>query len=278
MFAIDGNEGGSDAPGLRDRAVALQVAHNALVAHGAAVPIIRRRCVDAQVGIALNFSPAYPATESEADQVATRLFHARFNRWFLDPIMGRGYPEEAWEYYAGAVPEIVLDDAETMAAPFEYLGVNYYTRTICQDPTGGSGRRALNRRDPARVTARDWEIYPQGLYDLLTWLSDEYRFGRMFVTENGAAYADAVAADGGVHDPLRQAYIRQHLEMLLRALAAAVPVRGYFCWSLLDNFEWAFGTSSRFGLAYTDFTTQRRMIKDSGRWYGRVARANALVD
>jgi beta-glucosidase len=192
--------------------------------------------------------------------------------------MGRGYPQDAWDHYGVAVPRIQVGDLETIAAPLDFLGVNNYTRVVCHDPAGGDGRRVLNRRDPANVTARGWEIFPQGLYDLLTWLDRDYALARLFVTENGAAYDDVVSTDGSVHDPLRVAYLRQHLAAVHRASDAGVPVQGYFCWSLMDNFEWACGTSSRFGLAYTDFATQRRIIKDSGHWYGRVARANALVD
>ncbi len=136
----------------------------------------------------------------------------------------------------------------------------------------------LNQRDNTNVTDRDWEIFPQGMYDLLTWLHSEYGFSDLYLTENGASYHDVVSADGQVHDPKRQDFLRQHLETLLRAIDAGMPVRGYFCWSLLDNFEWAYGTSSRFGLAYTDCTTQQRIMKDSGYWYGRVTRANALIE
>ena len=276
--SILSHELGEHAPGLRDRKVALQVAHHVLLSHGAAVPVIRQHCPDGQAGIVLNFEPAYPATDSDADQVAARLHHARFNLWFLDPIMGRGYPQDAWDHYGAAVPQIQAGDLKTIAAPLDFLGVNNYTRAVCHDPAGGDGQRVLNRRDPTNVTARGWEVFPQGLYDLLTWLGRDYAFARLFVTENGAAYDDVVSADGSVHDPLRIAYLRQHLAAVRRAIDARVPVQGYFCWSLMDNFEWACGTSSRFGLAYTDFTTQRRTIKDSGYWYGRVARANALVD
>ncbi|NWG76479.1 MAG: family 1 glycosylhydrolase, partial [Rubrivivax sp.] len=122
-----------------------------------------------------------------------------------------------------------------------------------------------------------WEIFPQGLYDLLLWLHTDYKLPKLIVTENGISLRDVVV-DGRVHDPARIDYHRQHLDMLLKAIQAGVPVRGYFVWTLADNFEWAYGTSSRFGLVYVDFATQERIVKDSGRWFGRVTRANALVD
>jgi beta-glucosidase len=165
---------------------------------------------------------------------------------------------------------------EIMAAPTDFLGVNYYSRHICHDPAGGEGSRILNERSKVNVSDRDWEIYPQAMYDLLVWLKSGYPFKDIYLTENGASYRDVVSPDGEVHDPKRIDFIHQHLATLLRATEAGVPLRGYFCWTLLDNFEWAFGTSSRFGLAYTDFTTQKRILKDSGKWYGEVARSNQL--
>ncbi len=276
--SILSNEIGEHAPGLRDRKIALQVAHNLLVAHGRAVPVIRERCPDARVGIVLNFSPAYPATDSTADQRAVEIASDHHNRWFLDPIRGRGYPRAGWEAYGADVPSIEAGDMQLISAPLDYLGVNYYQRSVVHDPNSAPGATVLYRRDPNNVTGRDWEINPEALYDLLMWLHNEYDFEDLMVTENGASYADEISADGTVHDPRRQDFIRRHLEALLRAVDAGAPVRGYFCWSLLDNFEWAFGTSSRFGLVYTDFTTQKRTIKDSGHWYGRVARANALIE
>jgi beta-glucosidase len=166
---------------------------------------------------------------------------------------------------------------ETITTPLDFLGLNYYSRTVYHDPTS-SGGRVLNVRDDTAVSARNWEIFPQGLYDLLTWVHKDYDLPKIVVTENGMALHDKIAADGGVHDPARIAFVKAHLDSILKAIDAGVNVRGYFCWTLLDNFEWAFGTLSRFGLAYTKFDTQERILKDSGRWYGQVARANAIVE
>lgn len=274
--SIAGNYTGEHAPGLHDLRVALNVAHNLLVAHGLAVPLIRDRCPDGKVGIVLDFSPAYPATDSEEDQRATRIADDQRNRWFIDPIMGRGYPLAGGNSYGPDVPKITPGDMEIISAPLDFLGVNYYSPLVVHDDTSAPGARILH--DNNNVTGRNWEIFPQGMYDLLTWLHAEYGIPNLIVTENGASFHDELSADGRVHDPARQEYLSQHLHALNRAIEAGAPVRGYFCWSLMDNFEWAFGTSSRFGLAYTDFTTQQRIIKDSGYWYGRVTRANALFD
>jgi beta-glucosidase len=276
--SILSHEIGEHAPGIRDRKIALQVAHNLLVSHGLAVPVIRQRCPSAQVGIVLNFTPAYPATDSAADQTLTRQEHARSNLWFLDPIAGRGYPQDAWDGYDKDVPQIASEDMKIIAAPLDFLGVNYYSRKVCHNPEGGTGAQILNVRDVTRLSGRDWEIYPKAMYDLLVWIGLGYNFKNIFITENGASYKDVLTPDGAVHDPSRTAFLNIHLMTLLKVIEAGVPVRGYFCWSLLDNFEWAFGTSSRFGLAYTDFTTQKRIIKDSGKWYGKVARLNQIVE
>lgn len=268
---------GVHAPGLRDGKVALQVAHNLLLSHGLAVPIIRDRCPDAQVGIVLNLQPYDPATDSEADKIATRLAHAKFNLWFLDPLAGRGYPADAWQDYGDDVPEILADDFEKITVPVDFLGVNYYSRGIIHDPAGGPGHRIINRRNPVNMMARGWEVYPQALSDLLIWLHNDYQFPQLFITENGATYDDVVW-EGCIHDLARLDYIKQHLSVLPGLIEAGVPLKGYFCWSLMDNFEWATGTRDRFGLAYTDFKTQERILKDSGLWFSRVTHANAVVD
>ncbi len=272
---------GEHAPGLHDQALALQVAHNVLVSHGAAVPVIRGHAAGAKVGIVIDFSPAYPATDTEADRRATELHDQKYNRWFLDPIVGRGYPQLAWKDYGDDVPEVLPADLERMAPPLDFLGINYYSRRVCHDPapqTGvaSQGGKVLYERDDDNVSDRNWEIYPQGLYDLLTRLDHDYDFETLYVTENGASYKDEVSEDGRIHDPKRIDFVRQHLEVMLEAIEKGVPLKGYFYWTLADNFEWAFGTSSRFGLAYTQFDTLERILKDSGHWYGHVTRANAL--
>lgn len=277
-IAFLSHEIGEHAPGLHDRRLALQVAHNVLAAHGQAVPVMRACCPASKIGIVLNMEPTYPHMDTEADHKLAALWHARFNLWFLDPIMGRGYPDNAWQYYGEDVPEILPGDMERISAPLDFLGLNYYSRRVVHDPAGGEGP-ILHQRDEGNVSARNWEIYPRGLYDLLIWLHADYpQIAEIHVSENGIACRDAVDGDGHVHDPQRIAFLKQHLEAALDAIEAGVPLKGYFVWSLMDNFEWAYGYDSRFGLAYVNFETQERILKDSGRWYGRVAQANALVE
>lgn len=276
-ISILSNEIGEHAPGLHDRKLALQVAHNVMLAHGKAVPIIRERSPQAKVGIVLNMTPAYPAMDTAADHQRAALDHARHNVWFIDPIMGRGYPQNAWKMYGGDVPDIQPGDLDAMHPPLDFLGLNYYTRIVAHDPADGEGTR-LHQRDDVNVSARNWEIYPRGLFDLLTWLRKNYpEIPEYYVSENGIACRDVVE-NGAVHDPQRIDYLKQHFGAAHDAINEGVPVKGYFVWSLMDNFEWAFGYDSRFGLAYVDFDSQRRLPKDSAAWYGRVAAANALED
>jgi beta-glucosidase len=275
--SILSHELGQHAPGLKDRKLALQVAHNVLVAHGHAMPIIRQHAPKSKAGIVLNMEPSYPAMDTEADHRLAALRRSTYNRWFIDPIMGKGYPQNAWDHYGVDVPDIQAGDMDVMHPPLDFLGLNYYTRTISHDPSGGEGQ-VLYQRDNNNVSARNWEIWPRGLYDLLTWLHQDYpQIPEIYVTENGISCED-VPENGQVHDPQRTSFHKQHLESAHQALEAGVPLKGYFAWSLLDNFEWAVGYDSRFGLAYTDFATQQRILKDSAVWYGRVAAANAIVD
>jgi beta-glucosidase len=268
---------GEHAPGIQDRKIALQVAHNVHVAHGRAMPVIRERSPGAKASIVLNMEAMYPAMDTEADRKLADLHHAMFNLWFLDPIMGKGYPQDAWDHYGADVPEIQPGDMETIHTTLDYLGLNYYTRRIHHDPAGGEGQ-ILHQRSDDNVSARDWEIYPRGLYELLTWLHRDYpQIPEFYVTENGMACRDVVE-NGQVHDPERIAFLQQHFDAVQQAIDAGVPLKGYFVWSLMDNFEWACGYDSRFGLAYVDFATQKRILKDSGHWYSRVAAANAIVE
>jgi beta-glucosidase len=170
------------------------------------------------------------------------------------------------EYFAPSAPPVEEGDLETIAAPLDFLGVNYYSRQVLRaNPEGG---RPLVVRDPdAAYTAMDWEIYPDGLFELLVRVHDDYDPPPIYITENGAAFSDHSTHDGEVHDPERQAYIEAHVDAIGRAIEAGVPMAGYFVWSLLDNFEWAHGYSKRFGIVYVDYPTLERVPKSSYRWY-----------
>ena len=277
VVAFLGNLQGVHAPGWQDWGQSLQVAHHLLLSHGLALPILRDAGdSETRVGITLNLSPAYPASDSEADKAAVLRHDGHQNRWFLDPVFRGAYPEDMWRLYDYRVPRVASDDMALISQPIDFLGVNYYTRAVVQDdPAGGLlGTGALY---PAgEYTAMDWEVYPQGLTDLLVRLDQDYASPVLHITENGCAYEDTLTAEGAVHDDARQAYYRKHFLACHQAISQGVRLEGYFAWSLLDNFEWAFGYSRRFGLTYVDYTTQRRYPKDSAHYYASVIAENAV--
>ena len=207
--------------------------------------------------------------------MAAHMVDGLFNRWFLDPIFRQRYPDTVFPLMAQPEGLIQENDLKTIAAPLDFLGVNYYTRFTIQAGKGGAHALPVLVPDTTPgATEMGWGIYPTELYDLLVRVRDEYAPERMFITENGAAYADHVAEDGEVHDPERVTYLREHFAQARRAIAAGVPLDGYFVWSLMDNFEWAHGFSKRFGVCYVDYATQRRTVKDSGRFLSAIARGD----
>jgi beta-glucosidase len=259
------------APGRRDRAAAFAAAHHLLLGHGLAVERIRDRVPDAEVGIVLNFSPMHPASPDSADVAAAEAEHALFNRWFVEPIAGAGYPIDDTGDVKWSGAEIHDGDLAIIAAPLDVLGVNYYTRSLVAD-----GDDEVPARTP--VTAMGWEIYPTGLGEIMRWLHERFDFARFLITENGAAMDDEPDAGGYVDDRDRVAYLRDHIAEVHRLIGEGVPIDGYFAWSLLDNFEWAFGYTHRFGLVRVDYDTLERIPKASAEWYSTVASTNRLVD
>jgi beta-glucosidase len=266
--AIHGNLDGMHAPGLKDVPTALQVCHNVLVSHGLALRVIRANVPGAQVGIALSLHPVRPASDSAADLAAAARHDAFRNRWFLDALYGRGYPEEPLRLLGAAAPRIQAGDMEAIAEPTDFLGVNYYfPEVVRDDPAGGFLRTSVVHPEGRERTGFGWEVAPAGLTELLARIARDYQPRAMYVTENGSSYDDQVEADGSVNDSGRRDYLVRHLDAMRTAMAEGVPVKGYFAWSLLDNFEWSEGYLRRFGLAYVDFATQRRTLKLSGKWY-----------
>lgn len=282
--AVLGHVHGSQAPGLKDWKLGLRAAHHVLLAHGRSVPIIRRNVPDAKAGIVLILPPCEAASDSAADQAATRALDGEFNRWYLDPLYGRGYPEDKKAEYAAAGHAQNFDfvqpgDLETIATPTDFLGVNYYSRAIVRSgalPESENSPRRIAAPDASTLTDMGWEVYPQGLTAMLERVHREYGPKALFVTENGAAYPMEPGADGEVHDEPRRVYLEGHLAACCDAVDAGVPLQGYFAWSLLDNFEWAHGYRMRFGLVHVDFATQKRTIKNSARWLSQVLRDNRL--
>ena len=262
-----GHATGEHAPGLRDLRASLQVGHHLLLAHGHALAALRDAAPHARHGVVLNLYPAYPARDTEADADAAERTHQFFNRWYLDPVLRGAYPAEPWAGYGDLVPRVADGDLATIAAPIDFLGVNYYSRTVVTDAADLPYPHARIVEATRDVTAMGWEVYPEGLFDLLVRLHADDPLPDVFITENGAAFDDAIGRDGAVHDPQRVRYLEGHLGALARAVDHGVPVRGYVAWSLLDNFEWAHGYGRRFGLVHVDFATQARTPKSSALWY-----------
>src|SRR6266511_3770865 len=195
------------------------------------------------------------------------------NRWWLDPLHGRGYPADMLDVYQ-VEPPVRAGDLELIATPMEHLGLNYYFRQVVADDPAGPIPYARRVHVPgSQLTEMGWELYPDGLEELLLRLTGEYQVPRLYVTESGSAWADDVHQDGNIADAERTRYLEAHLAASGRAVRRGVPLAGYFVWSLLDNFEWAYGYAKRFGLVHVDYPTQRRTIKASGRRYAEIIRA-----
>jgi beta-glucosidase len=260
---------GIHAPGRRSYDAGLAAAHHLLLAHGRAVEVVRTNAPGSKVGIVLNFTPVTPLSDYDEDVIEAAVVDGIENRWCVEPIAGRGYPAETAAAIGWRAGEVHHGDLETIAAPIDVLGVNYYTRQV-----------VAARRDhvapTAPVTAMGWEIHPPSFERLLLELHRSYSFPSYLVTENGAAMPDQPDAAGFVQDDDRIDYLHRHLAVVRDVRAAGVPVDGYFVWSLLDNFEWAWGYSARFGIVRVDFETQERVPKASAHWYASLARTGVL--
>jgi beta-glucosidase len=263
VVATLGHERGAFAPGIRSRAHATQVAHHLLVAHGMGLDAIRAENPGLRAGIVLNLSPCHPARADCASMVAAaRTEDGLLNRWYLDALLRGNYPPDVLANLGADAPRTLPGDAAQIRRPMDFLGINYYTRSVAGD-------------DPTRTcerTAMGWEIYPDGLCETLLRVSREYAPPPMYVMENGCALADQFRS-GRIEDGARIDFLRDHVAAVHRARRGGADVRGYFAWSLLDNFEWSWGLSQRFGLYHVDFRTFERTAKDSAIWYREMIAA-----
>ncbi|WP_230672466.1 GH1 family beta-glucosidase [Rathayibacter sp. Leaf248] len=285
-----GYASGHHAPGRQEGSRAARAAHHLLLGHGLAVPRLRAAAPEAEVGITLNLYSVRPASGSAADADAARRIDGLGNRLFLDPVLRGAYPADVLddlgqaEWFAENAPE---EDLAAIAAPIDFLGINYYSRhTVAAADAAVVDRDAPPSAYPgsesvvftgtdAPRTQMGWEIHPDGLQDVLAMAHELAPELPLFITENGSAYPDTVDEDGTVHDAERTDYLRAHLEACAGAVADGLPLRGYFVWSLMDNFEWAWGYSRRFGIVHVDYETQQRTVKTSGRWFSEFLREGA---
>lgn len=268
------------APGLQDQDKALLAGHTLLVAHGLAVQRFRASVPKGEIGITVNLGPAYPASDSEADRLAAQRWDAYTNRWFLDPIYKGDYPTEMREIFGDRLPHFTDEERALVQSPQDFCGVNYYTRSFFRDnPEGGLFRIAGANPADAPRTDMGLEIYPDGLFETLVGLQRSYGNPVLYVTENGGAFPDdQVSEDGTVQDEDRRVYLREHFRAAHRAISAGVRLNGYYVWSLMDNFEWAFGYTKRFGIVHVDYETQKRTPKKSANWYAQVIRQHGIGD
>ncbi len=279
-----GHEEGHHAPGHQDPAEGLRVAHHLLLSHGKAVDVIRQEVPQAEVGIVLIHCPAEPATASKADHDAARWFDGFFNRWYLEPVFHGRYPADAvadriarGHLPGSELPFVQEGDLAVISAPLDFLGLNYYSRAVMRADAEGKPE-AVKAAPPVQLTDMGWEVYPQGLYDSLMAVHRQYHPARIYITENGAAYDDPRGADDRIADNRRIAYLREHLLAAGRAMDDGVPLQGYFAWSLLDNFEWGYGFTKKFGLFAMEPESRRRIAKDSAFWYREVAKTRTVDD
>ncbi|MGA8764640.1 MAG: GH1 family beta-glucosidase [Candidatus Sulfotelmatobacter sp.] len=275
---------GVHAPGRKSLLDFLRATHTVNLAQGAGFRALKAARPSARVGTAFSMSACDPATNSEEDKLAAERAHAITNLWFLEPAL-RGRSPEALTFLPETAMAIKSSDLEKMRAPLDFIGINLYYRTIATAP--GALDRLTHAQEwlfPVKMTPGQqgtktdmgWEVWPQALYDIVMRITRDFNRPEIQITESGCAYNDAPDASGIIRDARRIAYHREYLAALAQAIADGADVRGYHAWSLMDNFEWAEGFSQRFGLAYVDFKTQKRAIKESGRWYAKVAAENSV--
>ncbi|MCF8009143.1 MAG: beta-glucosidase [Halanaerobiales bacterium] len=278
VVAFNGNSRGEHAPGIKNHKIALQVAHNLLISHGEAVKLFREMNLKGKIGISLNLTSTYPNTDKKEDINAAKLLEEYINGWFLDPIFKGRYPKKLSKIYRDKYGPInkLSKDFDIIKQKIDFLGINYYTRALVKhNPDSKFYNIETIKTNDSNYTAMDWEIYPDGLYDLLIKINKKYTDLPIYITENGAAFNNQLD-NGKIHDENRIEYLYKHFKKTLKAIKKGVPVKRYYVWSLMDNFEWAYGYSKRFGLIYIDYSTQKRFFKDSAYWYKKVINSNSI--
>ena len=280
VVAFHGYGSGGMAPGRNDWQAATQSAHHLLVAHGMAVKALRERTTQ-KIGIAPNITPHRPATNTPEDLLAAQRANESIADWFLDPIFLGRYPQLLWERFAthDCIPAIRDGDMTTISEPIDFVGVNYYATFLAKDDPKENGPIGYRGITPElETTDCGWPIDPDGLPATLVELTRKYQPRELYITENGASFDDPTPTNASILDPNRTDYLRKHFAAAHDAIAAGVPLRGYFVWTLLDNFEWIWGYNRRFGVVHVDRESQQRTLKDSARYLQRVASANTLPE
>ena len=280
VFSYCGHLYAAHAPGLKDLTTTLSVGHNVLLAHGKSVPIIRKNVTRAKAGIANNLAWIENATNKQEDIDAAKRWDMAFNRWFMDPLYGKGYPQEMVSWYGKNMPEIKNGDLEQISVHTDFLAINYYThRLIAYNPEDKHIKaKQVYRPYIKRAKFDEWEIFPEGLYKVLINIKEQYNNIPVYITENGTTVTDKISTDGCVHDQQRIEYYRRHFAAAWQAIQEGCDLKGYFVWSLYDNFEWGFGYTEQFGIIYIDHENNlKRIIKDSGHFISSVYDNNGFI-
>jgi len=280
VYSFCGHLYGVHAPGVKDMGAALSVAHNVLLAHGMALPIIKKNVPGAKAGIANNLAWVESAGGKQEDREAAERWDMAFNRWFTDPLFGKGYPEEMIRWYGKDMPNVKDGDFDIMARPMDFLGVNYYTRRLVAHDGSDNHIKAKQVYRPhiQRQEFEEWENFPEGLYKTLVNIKERYANIPVYVTENGTSCQEEISGDGCVHDPGRVEYLRRHFAAAWQAAKDGCDLRGYFVWSLYDNLEWGFGFTKRFGFVHIDRANNlKRIVKDSGHFIASVYEKNGFT-
>ncbi|WP_086931779.1 GH1 family beta-glucosidase [Agarilytica rhodophyticola] len=275
---------GVHAPGHHRPWMHMHIVHNQLLAHGLALQKIRHHSPDAEVGITLSLTPIHPATDSDKDRQAAKIANEFFNFITLDPLLKGYYPKDLCRRFGRFAPKVNAYDMDSICAPCDFIGVNNYQREFARYTplvpflntwiVGGTSTADGDFvKDGVQHTSMGWEVYPQGMYEVLHCLQHQYNNPKVIITENGAAFEDTLI-EGKVSDPKRIDYLQGYLAQVKSAINEGANVRGYFTWTLMDNFEWAVGYSKRFGLVYVDYDNQQRIIKNSGFWYRDLIQKN----
>ena len=267
VFTFLGYAVGFHAPGVRDRALGMKAMHNVNLAQASAVRAMRSAGTAEAIGTAFSMSSTYPYSDSAEDKAATERYHGFYNDWFLRPLMSGEYPK-AYVDQETALREADVrpGDMEAVKAPIDFIGINLYTRQIVADNPEEKYLGVRQVPGPGPRTGFGWEVWPAALYQMIMRVHRDYGLP-IYITENGCAYPDEVSADGRIHDEQRTDFYKGFLGQVARSIDEGADVRGYYAWTLIDNFEWTFGMSQRFGLIHVDFDTLKRTIKDSGYWY-----------
>ncbi len=272
VVAFDGNLSGEHAPGIQDPSISYQVAHNLMVAHGLSMQAIRSENSKVEAGIVLNLWMADPATDSVEDIAAAQVAWDRNETLFLDPIFKGHYPTAAYDLVGENMPKIQDGDMALISQELDYVGINFYSRNLV------SAAQKIDEVPGSEYTEMGWEVCAPALRRMLAKINNDYKLPPIYITENGSAFKDEISADGKIHDPRRLDYLKQHFIQTRLAMQDGVDVRGYFVWSLMDNFEWGHGFTKRFGMIRVDYETQQRTVKDSGEWYAEVIRTNSVAE